>query len=201
MRHGRKETIFTTILRTLVAKAMHPSFYQTPDKSYHAWQTLIPVFNSTLLAREATYSSFNCRKWRVKSPKHTLVAGHLLRPKPLLVSTLLVSELESYKPTFIFKVQKVDKSTRKNSRGKSGKYVTLWKYVPAYKRLYTVLRWLIQDTVFQKARKFELKFWQALNLILSSSKSSLIKKFRNFNHNFVFKNFKKTLLQSLNTVS
>jgi hypothetical protein len=54
---------------------------------------------------------------------------------------------------------------------------------------------------FQKARKFELKFWQALNLVNNSSKNSLIIKFRNFNHNFVFKNFKKTLLQNLNTVS
>jgi hypothetical protein len=64
-----------------------------------------------------------------------------------------------------------------------------------------VLRWLIQDMTFQKARKFELKFWQALNLVNNSSKNSLIIKFRNFNHNFVFKNFKKTLLQNLNTVS
>jgi hypothetical protein len=74
------------------------------------------------------------------------------------MSAFLTDQLGGYKPTFMFKVQKVDKSTRKHSRGKSGKYVILWKYVPVYKRLYVVLRWLIQDMTFQKARKFELKF-------------------------------------------
>lgn len=201
MRHGNKEKIFTTILRIFVTKNLHPTRYQTNISNYGAWLTLSPILASVLISNNISSSSFKFNKWCLNSLRQTIQADSIASKQPLTMSAFLTEQLGGYKPTFMFKVQKVDKSTRKHSRGKSGKYVILWKYVPVYKRLYVVLRWLIQDMTFQKARKFELKFWQALNLVNNSSKNSLIIKFRNFNHNFVFKNFKKTLLQNLNTVS
>lgn len=205
MRHGCKEKIFTTILRIFVNKNLHPnlhsSYHQTSVLNYSSWLTLSPILTSLLITNSTLCTSFTFNRWCLSNLRQNIQSEYITTRQPLTMSTFLTNKLDEYKPTFIFKVQKVDKSTRKHSRGKSGKYVILWKYVPVYKRLYTVLRWLIQDMTFQKARKFELKFWQALNLISNTSKNSLIVKFRNFNHNFVFKNFKKTLLQNLNTVS
>jgi len=201
MRHGRKEKIFTTILRIFVSKNLHPTHPRTSILNYSSWLTLSPILSTLLVNNSTIFTSFTFNKWCLSSLQQNIQSEYITTRQPLTMSNFLTSKLGDYKPTFMFKVQKVDKSTRKHSRGKSGKYVILWKYVPVYKRLYTVLRWLIQDMTFQKARKFELKFWQALNLVSNASKNSLIIKFRNFNHNFVFKNFKKTLLQNLNTVS
>ena len=202
MRRGYKEKIFTTVLRTFIKNTMHPSYNTLSNSPAYSWVTLVPVFNATFLINQQFYNSFSLEKINIDSKNDQFIEGKYLEERvESTMSQFLNSSLEKYKPTFIFKVQKIDKSTRKHSRGKSGKYVILWKYVPFYKRLYTVLRWLIRDITFQKAHKFEIKFWQALNLVLSGSGNSLIIKFRNFNHNFVFKNFKKTLLQTLKTVS
>ena len=200
MRRGYKEKIYTTVLRLFIKSVMHPDSANNFNTLTYSWVALLPFFNSIFLSNKPVYNSLKFLKVNMWDGK-SVTTKYLSESAPLVMSNFLVTKLERYKPTFLFKVQKVDKSTRKHSRGKSGKYVILWKYVPVYRRLYAVLRWLVQDIKFQKAHKFELKFLQSLNLLLSSSHSSLIIKFRNFNHNFVFKNFKKTLLKTLCTVS
>lgn len=201
MRHGMKEKIFTTVFKIFVKNALHPKLESTDTRNVRSWLSLLPVFNSSLLTDTSIYVYFRVNKLKYSNFNYNINSHYLNTTQSLTMSSFLLNHLEQYKPTFIFKVQKVDKTTRKHSRGKSGKYVVLWKYVPVYKRFYAVLRWLIQDIDLQKAYKFELKFWQALNSVLNKSSSSLIIRFRNFNHNFVFKNFKKTLLKTLYTVS
>lgn len=62
-----------------------------------------------------------------------------LKTKDLVLSSLM-ENLRKRTPIFSFYIRKVDKKTRKNSRGKSGKYMIIWKYVPIYKRLYVSMR-------------------------------------------------------------
>ena len=44
--------------------------------------------------------------------------------------------LQTTKPLFSLYITKVSKNIYKNTRGKSGKYLFVWKYVPDYKRLF-----------------------------------------------------------------
>lgn len=113
----------------------------------------------------------------------------------------LYKEWFKYLPTFNFYVRKVDKLKRKHSRGKSGKYTIVWKYVPVYKRFITVLRWFIKDVRFQKARTFYARLYKTLELLLFDPSLTLIYKFRTFVHSYVFQNHKKTLLKNLRSVS
>lgn len=113
----------------------------------------------------------------------------------------LYKEWFKYLPVFNFYVRKVDKLKRKHSRGKSGKYSIVWKYVPVYKRFITVLRWFIKDVRFQKARTFYLRLFKTLELLMFDAPSTLVSKFRNFVHSYVFQNHKKTLLKHLRSVS
>jgi hypothetical protein len=114
---------------------------------------------------------------------------------------LLFESIKEYLPVFSFFVRKVDKSVRKNSRGKSGKYVIIWKYVPSYKRLYTTLRWFIKDLKFQKARTFKLRFLRILEGFILNPKASFLVKLRKFVHVYVFENLKNKLMKSLKTTS
>ena len=50
--------------------------------------------------------------------------GMVFNPNPSL-NLLFFEALEEYYPIFSFYVRKVDKNVRKNSRGKSGKYVII----------------------------------------------------------------------------
>jgi len=115
-------------------------------------------------------------------------------------SQVFLDLLSPYEPIFAYKIQRVAKSTRKNSRGKSGKYLILWKYVPTYKRLQIVLRWLLTDIRLSKGRTFALRCDQAFTTLTHQPKTSTLHKLRKFNHIFVFKYFRKTLLTSLKTV-
>ena len=113
----------------------------------------------------------------------------------------LFTELLKYSPLFSFYVKKVDKSKRKHSRGKSGKYSISWKYVPHYRRVFIVLRWLAKDIRFQKSKTFHGRILKSLECLFFDTKSHLVYQLRQFVHTFVFQNHKKTLLRTLRSTS
>jgi len=110
---------------------------------------------------------------------------------------LLFSELVQYTPVFSFYVTKVDKMKRKHSRGKTGKYSIGWKFIPKYKRLLIVLRWLVRDIRFQKSKTLNNRILKSFENLLFDKSSHLVYQLRNFVHRFVFQNYKKTLLRTL----
>lgn len=104
-------------------------------------------------------------------------------------------------PVFAYHVYSVDKNVRKYSRGKSGKYIFVWKYIAPYKRQYQALRWIAKELKF----RFEKKFYQRFNAIMYNLnheiRSTFIWKSKTFSHNYVFKNFKKSLMSTLLTIA
>ena len=114
---------------------------------------------------------------------------------------IFLESIKNYLPVFSFFVRKVDKSVRKNSRGKSGKYIIIWKYVPTYKRLYTTLRWFIKDLKFQKSKGFKSRFLKILETFITNPKVSFLVKLRQFVHVYVFENLKNKLMKNLKTTS
>ena len=117
------------------------------------------------------------------------------------VRKLFYEELEEYKPVFSFYIRKVDKMKRKHSRGKSGTYTISWKYVPHYKRILMVLRWLVKDIRFQKPKTFHQRVATSLETLLFSKKSHLVYQLRQFVHRFAYQSYKKTLLKTLRSTS
>lgn len=117
------------------------------------------------------------------------------------VNYLLFETLMKNAPIFSFYVRKVDKSIRKNSRGKSGKYTIIWKYIPVYKRLYATLRWLLKELKFQKLKTLETRLVHMLQTFLVDPNSSFVIRLRKFVHGFVFYNYKTTLLKQLKSTS
>jgi hypothetical protein len=49
-------------------------------------------------------------------------------------NSFFFKKLKSLEPIFLFYIYKVDKSIFKNSRGRSGKFTFIWKYITPYKR-------------------------------------------------------------------
>jgi len=52
--------------------------------------------------------------------------------------SIIFQNLVRFEPMFSFYIYKVDKKIFKNTRGKSGKYTFLWKFIPPYKRQFFV---------------------------------------------------------------
>ena len=55
------------------------------------------------------------------------------------LKTILFRNLHKILPIFSFYIYKVDKQIFKNTRGKSGKYTFIWKYVTQYKRTFLLM--------------------------------------------------------------
>lgn len=125
MRHGKKEQMFASVFKLFVMNKLQGTKTLDADLNCINLITLLPILTSTNLTSENLYQTFYYDKLKLGTLNKTIEAGSLIHPQDLQLSTFLTNNLEKYKPVFMFKVQKVDKKTRKNSRGKSGKYLIL----------------------------------------------------------------------------
>lgn len=108
--------------------------------------------------------------------------------------------LTRHTPIFAMKSRKVDKLRFKHSRGKTGKYSIEWKYIPQYKRLNVVLRWLVDDVRFQKSTTFGGQLSKSLRALLLTPSDHVVVRNRNYVHRHVYARFKTTLLRTLKQV-
>lgn len=104
-------------------------------------------------------------------------------------------------PVFAYFIYSVDKNIKKYSRGKSGKYAFVWKYIAPYKRLFLAMRLFSKELKFRTETKLHDRFLNSVLILENDFKNSFIWQSKSFSHNYVFKNFKKTLLISLKTIS
>ena len=111
------------------------------------------------------------------------------------------SLLSKVSPIFSYFIYSVDKNIRKYSRGKSGKYTFIWKYVAPYKRIKLSMRWIVKDIKFYQSKKFNDRLFKTFENLLTNYEKSFAWKSKIFSHNYVFKNFKKNLMTSLKTMS
>lgn len=111
------------------------------------------------------------------------------------------SLLSKVSPIFSYFIYSVDKNIRKYSRGKSGKYTFIWKFVAPYKRTNLAIRWIIKDIKFNQSREFNDRLIKTFENLFISPEKSFSWKSKIFSHNYVFKNFRKSLMSSLKTTS
>lgn len=113
------------------------------------------------------------------------------------VKNILLEKLIFILPVFSFFMHNIDKNVKKYSRGKSGKYVFVWKYVAAYRRKHLTLRLIAKDVKFASGRKLQERIKNALSLIFSDPRKSFAWRTKIFSYNYVFKNYRKTLMKTL----
>lgn len=117
----------------------------------------------------------------------------------LFIKNYVLSRFINMQPTFSYFIYSVDKNVRKFSRGKSGKYTFVWKYVAPYKRLYLTMKWAVKDIKFYQNKKFSERLIKTFTNLTLSPEKSFAWKSKIFSHNYVFKNFRKSLMTSLRT--
>lgn len=176
-------------------------------------QTLVFLENATL-GWDLLYNLFLNVSWSKLSPRGGISVSTSMHLDSNVAYTknvynettsssmlpLFISKLTTLAPIFSFYIRRVSKAERKHSRGKSGKYRLIWKYVPVYKRLYLTMRWLLKELRFQKALTFQERLEKIFFIFFFNTEASLLYQLRQFTHRYVFKNFKKTLMKTLKSV-
>lgn len=115
------------------------------------------------------------------------------------IKNFLFSRLTQISPLFSYFIFNVDKNVRKFTRGKSGKYIFVWKYIAPYKRDYLMYRWFIKELKFDENRNFESRLSNLFNVLTYNIKQTYAWKAKNYTYAFIFKNFRKTFMTNLKT--
>lgn len=198
MRRGQRAQSLKFVTKSF--DTLFLNLYLKYSTSLLNWSFVFRTFYNIELTSILVNASFTNKAELTLTQKTELnERDYVLFPQTVVFQKFLLL-LENYFPIFSFFVRRVNKDLRKNSRGKSGKYMVVWKYVPSYKRLYITMRWFLKDLKFQKPMTMEGRLSQIIESLFLTPELSFLHKVRQFTHRYVFKHFKKTLLRSLKSV-
>lgn len=97
---------------------------------------------------------------------------------------------------FSFYIHKIDKHLFKNSRGKSGKFTFIWKYVPSYKRFNLISHWFMRELRVTPGQSLFTRLVNLLHIFLTSFHKSWLWKVKKFSSVFVYSNLRNSLAQT-----
>lgn len=204
MKAGKREKINRILFNSLrIIMLDFKNEYEFAHNETPSWLTFYLIFNNSLsnhfLASNNSFmvidsnptaylTNFNTDEQRFVNPN-------------FFSKNFLLSKLSQVSPVFSYFIYSVDKNIRKFSRGKSGKYTFVWKYVAPYKRTYLAMRLIVKDIKFFNSKKINERIQKTIINLNNNLEKSLVWKSKVFSHNYVFKNFRKTLMTSLRTSS
>lgn len=201
MRDGKRLKVFKYLTAVLWG-IFHdrPNFEEITFKTHLPWQSLFLSF--TYITR------FNERY--VSMPNITEEAttyGHVMVPYGKVVSddwnftSFMFKNIYQMFPLFSFYIYKVDKKIFKNTRGKSGKFTFIWKYVAPYKRLFLVMHWLLKELRIRPGRSLRDRLDVTLRTLLTTPQQTWMWRIRKFSHKYVYRNCRHSLAESYRTVT
>jgi hypothetical protein len=117
-----------------------------------------------------------------------------------LLNPIIVDNIDKMLPMFSFYIYKVDKKIFKNTRGKSGKFTFIWKYVSQYKRNFLVMHWLMKELRLKPGRSLQNRVDATIDSLVFSPKKTWIWKVKKFSYNYVYYNCRKSLADTYRTV-
>ena len=117
-----------------------------------------------------------------------------------VIRRLLFQHFQSFLPMFSFYIYKVDKQIFKNTRGRSGKYTFIWKYITSYKRNSLVMHWLLKELRITPGRTLEDRLKTLIINMSTNPKTTWIYRIKKFSYNYVYRNCRQTLAESYRTV-
>lgn len=100
---------------------------------------------------------------------------------------------------FSFYIYKVDKHIYKNSRGRSGKFTFIWKYIAPYKRISRITYWLLKDVKTAAGKTLKERLDIVLHNFIKNPYSSLAWKIKRFSLNYGYYNLRHSLLETYRT--
>lgn len=111
----------------------------------------------------------------------------------LNISSFLLNYVNNHRLMFLIYTYRVSKAIYKNTRGKTGKYMFLCKFIPVYKRSMIILTWLVKELKLIPQRTLLLRILQLVLGLSKSPNKSWPSRIKNFSHTYVYRNCSKTL--------
>ena len=200
MRHGLKLKTQITFIKSL-QEFFNQTFLPTLVNIPLSWKFIFTTIQNTFYLHDNTYAS------TLSYTNQAVKYGHYLDNSSKNISSqpnmfnLLYKNLLNLLPLFSFYIYKVDKKIFKNTRGKSGKFTFIWKFITPYKRLAWVMYWLSKEIKLKAGRTLNKRFETLFNDILFNPQSTWVFKVKRFSYNYVYRNCRSTLAETYRTTT
>jgi len=165
----------------------HGNFYKSLITLSKAWSTSLQLYS------QYTNLNFNPNCFPILYPLHVTTTDTFTYQPNLTLSNFLARFVRNVQPVYTVYTYKVSKNIYKNTRGKSGKFMFLLKYVPVYKRFFIIANWLIKELRVLVQRKLKNRLMQLIHQMSNAPSNMWISRLNNFSHNYVYRNCKSTL--------
>ena len=171
----------------------------TSTKSLSSWKDFYIIFNNIFFNKNYKSLAFTkgetLRFDNLQSPNYKDLTTNLD------IQDALFANAHKVLPIFSFYIYKVDKKIFKNTRGKSGKYTFIWKYVTPYKRFFLAMFWLLRELKITTGRTIHDRLRLLLHTFIFDPKKTWVWRIKKFSHNYVYRNCRYTLAENYRTVT
>jgi hypothetical protein len=79
--------------------------------------------------------------------------------------------------------------------------VFVWKYIPLYKRNLLALKLASKEIKLNSAHTLYKRIIDSVDILKTRPRQSYVWRINQFSHNYVFKNYSKSLMRTLKTTS
>jgi len=189
----------------LISKAIFSSFVELKNN----FLPVSPIFNLKLLyyyfttlnistEKELLSLFYNLSHFKLDL-ENTISESFLIKSDDFTPEFFYKNSMKKFNLLFSFYIYKVDKNIYKNSRGKSGKYSFVWKYVPAYKRATLVSHWLMKEVRISPGKNIQTRVNFIIRKFLIFTKETLAWKINKFSTSHVYYHLRKSLGETCRT--
>lgn len=162
------------------------------------WRSLMVLLNTTYTNPKFFKGFLKIQNFFI-SDQYKLKRNTLQKLNELTINEILFQNFKKFNYLFSFYIYKVDKQIYKNSRGKSGKYTFVWKYVAPYKRNFLILHWLTKEIRIAPGKTLQDRVDYVIHNFISNTHNTWIWKIKKFSLNYVYYNLRKTLGETYKT--
>jgi len=195
-REGKKLKFMLLLLKSYdkVSDTIYPRLVSSNSKECH-WREIFTLLTFSSWHENSLSKNFLPQS-QISSFETVWQQDKLLPTETLTVDGLFFKNLLKLDFLFSFYIHKVDKHLFKNSRGKSGKFTFIWKYIPAYKRFNLISLWFMRELRVTPGQTLFVRLTNLLNIFLTSFHKSWLWKVKKFSSIFVYSNLRNSLAQT-----
>ena len=203
MRKGQKEKMLNILFSSffLFFNFLKKNLFFKSILFHNLFEIYSALTNIFLTNRSDNHSLFSVVSASQITYNNFILNNEKISYSSFFIKNFFLQKISNLKPVFGYFIYNVDKNIRKYSRGKSGKYTFIWKYISPYKRLYVSFKWILKDIKFNSSKTVSKRLFETFFLLLFNFENSFSFKSKIYSYNYVFKNFKKTLMLSLRTTT
>lgn len=195
-RSGKRLKFLLLVLKALDAVTQtHKSVLYSSQSPHYNWRELLFI-SSFFVNKRHSIQMFDTPPTQHTSFSLVFQKLNLLTDTNLTPDNPVFKNLLKVDTLFSFYVYKVDKHLFKNSRGKSGKFTFVWKYVPAYKRFNLISHWFMRELRITPGKTLEIRLINLFTTFSTNPHNSWLWKVKKFSAIFVYSNLRNSLAQT-----